>query len=130
MLCANRHPNPEGARFCQTCGTNEFIVTSLAPPYAPAPQYAPASPYNGLAIASIVLVVFFIPIATPVAQIVLGNKARTQIRTTKEQGDGLALAAIIIGWLGLVVSVIFLVFVIVAIVAISHAPSTPPNPFP
>jgi len=87
-------------------------------PYPPEPTTAPAYPYqqqpypggpygqpmyappmnpatNGLAIASLVCAVLGLG---PVAAI-LGHVARKQIRQTGEQGDGMALAGIIIGWI-------------------------------
>jgi hypothetical protein len=103
MLCVNQHSNPDDARFCQACGTNQFIASPRTIVYQPAPGY------NGVAIASVVCLVFFIPIITPVAQIILGNVARNQIRTSGEQGDGLALAGIIIGSIGLALSIVLII---------------------
>jgi hypothetical protein len=82
--------------------------------YPSAPTTAPAYPYpvqygqpvyvqpvvvspptNGLAIASLVCAVLGLG---PVAAI-LGHVARRQIRETGEQGDGMALAGVIVGWI-------------------------------
>jgi hypothetical protein len=78
------------------------------PPYSPPAYGQPAygqpvyvnRPTNGMAIASLVcslagLAVF---ISAPVGAI-LGHIARRQIRETGEQGDGMALAGIIVGWI-------------------------------
>jgi Domain of unknown function (DUF4190) len=61
-------------------------------PYGPA--YAPVQPTNGLAIASMIVAILgFGPIAA-----IMGHIARRQIRERGEQGDGFALAGIIVGW--------------------------------
>ncbi len=56
-------------------------------------------PTNGMAIAALVcsLAGIFTLISAPVGA-VLGHIARKQIATTGEQGDGMALAGIIVGW--------------------------------
>lgn len=77
------------------------------PPYSP-PAYGPPTygqpvyvnqPTNGMAIASLVcsLAGLAVYITAPVGAI-LGHIARKQIRETGEQGDGMALAGIIVGW--------------------------------
>jgi hypothetical protein len=65
------------------------------------PTYVVARPTNGLAIAALVcsLAGFLIAISFPVGAI-MGHIARRQIQQTGEQGDGMALAAIIVGWIG------------------------------
>ena len=119
MLCVNHHANPDDARYCQTCGVNQFLGTSHTIVYTPAPRY------NSMAIASIALFLVFIPFATPIVQIVLGTKARREIQTTGEQGDGLALAGIILGWLGLVMSILFVgFFIFVFVFAATHSVGT------
>jgi hypothetical protein len=81
---------------------------TAAPGYGyPPPGYGPPSGYgypppgypgawrrptNGLAIGALVAALVFAPVG-----IVLGVMARKQIRQTGEEGDGLALAGIIIG---------------------------------
>lgn len=67
------------------------------------PQYAQPAyvvrPTNSLAIAALVcsLAGLAVGISAPVGAI-LGHKARKQIAQTGEQGDGMALAGIIVGW--------------------------------
>lgn len=67
--------------------------------YTPYPYPAPA-PTNGLAIAALVcaLAGLAVGISAPVGAI-LGHIARRQIRERGEQGDGMALAGIIVGWI-------------------------------
>jgi len=76
---------------------------------------------NGLAIASLAcgLAQFaFGPLAT-IPAIVLGHMARSQIRRTGEQGAGLALAGLVLGW-GAVILGIVLIAVALAIAAGTH----------
>ena len=61
---------------------------------------APAAKANGLAVASLVFgfAQFMVgPVAT-VPAIVFGHMARNQIKQTGEQGAGLALAGLVLGW--------------------------------
>jgi hypothetical protein len=65
-------------------------------------------PTNTLAILALVLAFVF-----PPAALVLGLMARKQIRQTGEEGDGLALAAVIIG--GIAVALFALMFVVAVV---------------
>jgi hypothetical protein len=80
--------------------------------YAP-PQYPPPGfyrpPTNTMAILSLVLAFVFAP-----AGIVLGVLARNQIKRTGEEGDGLALAGIIVGSIASAFWLLLIVFWIVA----------------
>jgi uncharacterized protein DUF4190/uncharacterized protein DUF1707 len=100
------------------------------PSYAPAAQgygggyqvtgYAPTNP---LSIASLVcgLAQFLgFWVVTGIPAIIMGHIARRQIRERGEQGDGMALAGMILGYIGLVLGIIFTIFIIVAVVAVSH----------
>src|SRR6185437_3059612 len=104
--------------------------------YAPAQQaYGPAQGYGGgyqvagyaptnpLSIASLVcgLAQFLgFWVVTGIPAIIMGHIARRQIRERGEQGDGMALAGLILGYIGLVLGIIFTIFIIVAVVAVSH----------
>ncbi|XTZ14042.1 DUF4190 domain-containing protein [Micromonospora echinospora] len=65
----------------------------------PAYPYPPARPTNSLALVSLILSVLGITscITAPIGAI-LGHVARRQIRERGEDGDGLAKAGIIVGW--------------------------------
>jgi Domain of unknown function (DUF4190) len=75
--------------------------TPAAPPGYGYPVYAypAAAPTNGMAIAALVcsLAGLAVGISAPVGAI-LGHIARRQIRERGEQGDGMALTGIIVGW--------------------------------
>jgi hypothetical protein len=75
--------------------------------YAPAPQFG--RPTNSMAILALVMAFVFAP-----AGLVLGILARKQIARTGEDGDGLALAGIIVGGLVTAFFVLMIVFMIVA----------------
>ena len=79
------------------------------------PGYVPGQPAwrptNQLAIASIACAAaqLLVPILTAIPAIILGHIARSQIRRTGENGDGLALAGLIIGYAGAVLGLIGLI---------------------
>jgi len=81
------------------------------------PQYAP--PTNSLAIASLVcgLSQFFAPFIAGIPAIICGHVARSQIRRTGEKGDGMALAGLVLGYIG-VIGPILLVVLAVLLVAV------------
>ena len=84
------------------------VVTDL--PVAPATVVTPAAKTNGLAIASLAcgLAQFaFGPLAT-IPAIVCGHMARSQIKRTGEQGAGLALAGLILGWAAVILGILVL----------------------
>jgi hypothetical protein len=104
------------------------------PPYQqPYLPYPPAPPTNGLAIASLVCGVgTFVIGLSFIPAIICGHIARGQIRRTGEQGGGLALAGLILGYVGGVIF-IMLVLVIALLVAktgtaasVSHGSPAPP----
>jgi hypothetical protein len=104
----------------------DHVVTDLPAAQAAGPGPAMAmvttpARTNGLAIASLAcgLAQFaFGPLAT-IPAIVLGHMARSQIRRTGEQGAGLALAGLVLGW-GAVILGIVLIAVALAIAAGMH----------
>ena len=72
---------------------------------------APWAQVNGLAIASLACGVAqfaFGPLAT-IPAIVFGHMARHQIKRSGEQGAGLALAGLILGWAAVILGILLLV---------------------
>lgn len=65
---------------------------------------------NGMAIAALIC-----GFTVPLIAIPLGHIARSQIRKTGEQGDGLALAGLILGYLSLISIAIAVVVILVAV---------------
>jgi uncharacterized membrane protein len=85
-------------------------------PGAAGTDLSPLGPTNGLAVASLVSAlaeVILGPVAA-VPAIVLGHVARHQIKRTGEQGAGLALTGLIIGWVTVVAAVVIIVGLTVA----------------
>jgi hypothetical protein len=86
------------------------------PGYGPPAGYAPqwARPTNTMAILALVMAFVFAP-----AGLVLGIIARRQIRQTGEQGDGLALAGLIIGGIFTALFVLMILFMIIAFAGVA-----------
>jgi hypothetical protein len=83
------------------------------PPPPPDHAYVPAQRRtNGLAIAALVVSLVSLlscPFAGAVG-IYLGNRARNEIRSTGEDGDGMAQAGIIVGWIAVAFVILWLCF--------------------
>jgi hypothetical protein len=111
----------ESALAARTYVDLDKLVADL--PVKRASAVAPVARTNGLAIASLAcgLAQFmFGPLAT-IPAIVLGHMARRQINRTGEQGAGLALAGLILGWSAVILAIIILI-VGVAISVGMHGP--------
>ncbi len=117
----------ESALSARTYADLDHVVTDLPAAQATVPSptapamVTPPGRTNGLAIASLAcgLAQFaFGPLAT-IPAIVLGHMARSQIRRTGDQGAGLALAGLVLGW-GAVILGIVLIAVGLAMAAGMH----------
>ena len=105
----------ESALAARTYADLDRLVADLLAARPPAVTgtnaVAPVTGTNGLAIASLACGIAqfaFGPLAT-IPAIVLGHMARSQIRRTGEQGAGLALAGLILGWGAVILGVIVIV---------------------
>lgn len=81
-------------------------------PYAVAPAYVyrPIAPTNTLAIVGMILSIAAFSIApTAIVGVILGHIARRQIRRSGERGDGMAIAAL---WIGYLLTLFWLLFFI------------------
>lgn len=114
MLCHNGHDVPDDAAFCPLCGTNAFRPVSAG--YA---GFSPVRPTNGLAIASLVLGIVWVYWVGSILALIFGFIARKQIKEHHQSGDGMAIAGIVLGFVGIATLVVFLIVV----VAIGHAAS-------
>jgi len=111
----------ESALSARTYADLDQIVTDL--PAARADVVPPASKINGLAIASLAcgLAQFmFGPLAT-IPAIVFGHVARHQIKRTGEQGAGVALAGLILGWATVILAIVLILVAGLAMSAGMHA---------
>ena len=101
-------PAPYGASPPPVYGTEPPPGHGTAPP----PPYgypAPARRTNGMAIAAMVVSLASLvtcPLVGGVG-IYLGNKARDEIRRTGEDGDGMALAGVIVGWIAIGLTILY-----------------------
>ena len=102
---------------------------AYAPPAYSAPGYgapgygAPTGQdkWNVLAIISLVSAFFFVSLAS----VICGHIALSQIKKTGERGRGLAIAGVVLGYLGLVAGLIAaIVFVVVIVAAVNSGYST------
>jgi hypothetical protein len=93
------------------------------PPYGgqwPGPYAASGRTTNGLAIASMVLGIVWVYWIGSILALVFGYVARSQIRQRGQGGDGMAIAGIVLGWVGL--GLLLLLIVLGVAVAGSSSP--------
>ncbi|MGY1804243.1 DUF4190 domain-containing protein [Blastococcus sp. SYSU D00922] len=109
--------------YGQPYGQPGYPPPGFPPPGYPPPGYGPPGyppvygrPTNTMAVLALVLAFVFAP-----AGLILGIVARKQIRQTGEDGDGLALAGIIVGG---IVTAIIVFFVVLWIIAFATLTST------
>ena len=105
----------ESALSARTYADLDRLVTDLPVPRAA--TVTPVAKTNAFAIASLAcgLAQFmFGPLAT-IPAIVFGHLARGQIKRTREQGAGLALAGLILGWAAVILGIVL----VLGLVAVS-----------
>jgi Domain of unknown function (DUF4190)/Domain of unknown function (DUF1707) len=114
----------ERAMTASTFAELDSVVIDLpgARPVAPVPSAPPQyARTNALAITSLVCGIaqmMFGPLAT-IPAVVCGHMARSQIRRTGEQGAGMALAGLILGWVGVGFTALVVIIAVLAVVAAS-----------
>jgi len=92
------------------------VPAAVAGPAAKPATVTPVAKVNGFAVASLAcgLGQFMVgPLAT-IPAIVFGHMARNQIRRTGEQGAGLALAGLVLGWGAVILGILLIAAVAVA----------------
>ncbi|MEU6082091.1 DUF1707 and DUF4190 domain-containing protein [Streptomyces sp. NPDC047108] len=122
------------AHHAQTYGQLQTLVSDLpqgpgatsgyaypARQHVPPPTFwaapPPVPPTNGSATAAMVCGVLT-PMTwglTAIPAVILGHKARAEMRRTGESGEGYATAGLVLGYLGLVVGLLVIVGVLVAV---------------
>ena len=117
MFCLNCGTTlAEGSRFCKVCGS--AVSAPGAPPTPPGPGAPPQT--NGKAIASLILGVFFFLLPAAIVAVILGHMSLSEIRKSagRLKGAGLAIAGLVLGYMGLAVIPIL----IIAAIAIPNLP--------
>jgi type IV pilus assembly protein PilA len=109
-----------GATFCPACGQQAALVTGAAGPppqtFSGVPVAAGPHKTSGLAIASLVLGIFlFFPLSIPA--IIVGHIALSQIKKSAGGigGRGLAIAGLVLGYLGIALIPFVLIIAAIAI---------------
>jgi hypothetical protein len=88
------------------------------PPGAPQPGWTPGAPYapadstNGLAIASLVLGILWLLGLGSILAVIFGFIARRQIRARHQRGNGLSIAGIVLGFVGIALLVLGIIGVV------------------
>jgi hypothetical protein len=102
----------EAALSARTYGDLDQIVADLPAAHATqVTQLTPMAKTNGLAMASLACGIaqfMFGPLAT-IPAIVFGHMALQQIKRSGEQGAGLALAGLILGWAAVILGILLIV---------------------
>jgi uncharacterized membrane protein len=121
----------------QTYGQLQALTADL-PGHFPSPQMMPQvvqyvrpARTNGLAAASLACGIgqLFFWLLAAIPAVVLGHMARRQIRETGEAGDGMAVAGLVLGYIGIILTVFFVVGV-VALVALASTHGVQQLPVP
>jgi hypothetical protein len=99
----------------------------------PSPRVVPTTT-NGMAIGSFVCGLLQVCSfgLTAIPAVILGHSARRQIRQTGQPGDGLAIAGLVLGWVGLGLFVLLVVcLVTITATAVTHGvPAVPAHSLP
>jgi uncharacterized membrane protein len=107
-------------------GSPEEIVVAAADPM-PAVPFVPVPVTNGLAVASLLFGIFWFGGIGSVAALVLGYRARRQIRNSAggQRGTSLATIGIVLGWIGIALLVIAAVAAFVLLAATATTSGSP-----
>ena len=100
----------DDALSARTYADLDQVVADL--PAVRAPVVTPVAKTNGFAIASLAcgLAQFMFGPLPTIPAIVFGHMARGQIRRTGEQGAGLALAGLVLGWATVILGILLIAF--------------------
>jgi hypothetical protein len=88
-------------------------------PYGYGPQWAQQAGTNGMAVASMVLGILWIYWIGSLLALIFGYIARSQLKQRPQQGGGMAIAGIVLGWIGAAA----LVIVIIIGISIANDPN-------
>jgi type IV pilus assembly protein PilA len=118
ITCGNQIPDSM-ASFCPQCGSKLSPVGTPSPasafPPLPGPPVTPTT--SGLAIVSLVCGVLFFIFPSAVAAIIFGHLSQSDIRRSggRKTGAGMALAGLILGYVGVAIIPFILIIAAIAI---------------
>jgi hypothetical protein len=84
------------------------------PPVHQYPAYAVPQSTNGMAIASMVLGILWLYWIGSILALIFGYVALNQIRERNQGGRGMAIAGIVLGWVGVGALILFVIILIAA----------------
>jgi len=92
----------------------EYSSSQQAPPPPGQPPYSAPAKWNGFAIASMVLGIVWVYWIGSILALVFGYIAKSQIEQSggREQGTGMAVAGIVLGWVGVGILACFIVLLV------------------
>ena len=102
---------------------SQWVPNAAQPPMPPQPGYPPAYQYpayaapqstNGMAIASMVLGILWLYWIGSILALIFGYVALNQIRERNQGGRGMAIAGIVLGWIGVGALALFIIVAIAA----------------
>lgn len=113
---------PEGATVCANCGqqaapANASLTGLSSPTSADTPGSLSPQKTSGMAIASLIFGIFFIFFPMPIPAVVFGHIALSQIKKSAGRlgGRGLAIAGLVLGYLGIAMIPLILIIAAIAI---------------
>lgn len=123
MICSQcGQPVPDGATFCSTCGQPSNLGSSVLgglPLRGSAGTPVPMVPEktSGMAIASLIFGILFLFFPLNIVAIVLGHISLSQIKKSAGRlgGRGMAIAGLVLGYLGIAMIPIVLIIAAIAI---------------
>lgn len=104
MLCTSGHNNADTAKFCVTCGVNTFQTSGVV--------VRTVNTTNGMAVASMVLGIVWVYWIGSILALVFGYIALGQIKQRGQQGRGMAIAGIVLGWVGAATLIAVIIFAV------------------
>ena len=117
MFCSGCGNNISAdARFCRVCGKEVSAASAGAPAASPPAAIGPPQT-SGKAIASLACGVFLFVFPLSIVAIVLGHLSLSEIRKSagRLKGEGIAIAGLVLGYLGLAAIPVILIVAAIAI---------------
>jgi hypothetical protein len=105
------------------------------PPPAPQPYYAPSAGYSapyapvpaGARFNTLAIVAFVLVFLASLGAVICGHIALSQIKQTGEGGHGLALAAVILGYVSIAITIVLVIVWLLFLLAVGVSSSAPVN---